>query len=85
MRDAGDDEDVNDGDIAKLTVPELKILCRACSLTIGGRKQDLIARLVPCLEDVSALMNDGEDVNESDDELMLLKTMWKLCSRSRLC
>ena len=67
MRAAGNDRDHDDVGIAKLTTPELKMLCRVHSLTVVGRKQDHIARLVPHLEGATALMSDGEDANESDD------------------
>ena len=40
---ADDEEDADNEDITKLTIPELKMLCRICSLTLGGRKKDLIS------------------------------------------
>ena len=65
VRSVSDDAD-GDDDISKLAVPEFKMLCLAHGVAVGGRKEDLIARLVPYLEGVSALMSDGEDINESD-------------------
>ena len=67
VRAIGDDEDDDDDDITKVSTSELKMPCRAHGLTVGGRKQHLIARLVPCLEGAAALMSDGKDANESDD------------------
>ena len=60
---SNDDNDI----IAKLAVPELKILCHAHNLTVGRRKQDIISRLVHFSEGTAALMSDGEDANERDD------------------
>ena len=51
-------------------VSESKMLCRAYGLTVGGRKQDLIAWLVPCSEGAAALTNDDEDTNKIDDAVV---------------
>ena len=70
MRAVGDDQYEEDYDITKLAVPELKMICRAHGLAVGGRKKDLISRLAPYLEGASALMNDDEDINERDDAVV---------------
>ena len=74
-RSAGDGEDDND-DIAKLSTSELKMTCHAHGLNFGGRNQDLITWLVPCLEIAADLMNDGKDANESNDAVA---DTWKQC------
>ena len=68
-RAAGYDED-DDDDINKPAVPKLKILCQACGVTLGRRKQDLITQLVPCLEGIEALASDGKGINERYDEFV---------------
>lgn len=40
---------VAQGKLAKLTVPELKEACRCLGLTVGGKKDDLVARVTAAL------------------------------------
>ena len=49
-----------------LTVAELKDVCRACGLTVGGRKEHLVDRTTVFMESLSHF--DGTAENVSLDE-----------------
>ena len=65
------DEDEDSEDINKLTVKELKAICRTCHLPVSGRKDALIARIVPFLEALQqTIEEESNDVNDVDENIV---------------
>ena len=67
---------MNEDELSALTVAELKARLKELGLTIGGKKADLVARLVEADEEEEVLIleeDEDESITESepdDDEIL---------------
>ena len=59
---------MNEDELSALTVAELKARLKELGLTIGGKKADLIARLVEADEEEVLILEEDEDDSTSESE-----------------